>query len=104
MAITMESPRSWDASIEWRREAACKDIDPNLFFPIGVTGPAVSQIETAKSICSGCPVKTQCLDFAITTNQEFGVWGGTTEDERRVLRRRWRAEMRRKRAAIAAAS
>jgi len=102
MAITMESPRSWDASIEWRRDAACKDIDPNLFFPIGVTGPAVDQIDAAKSICNGCPARVQCLDFAITTNQEFGVWGGTTEDERRVLRRQWRAAIRRQRAADAA--
>lgn len=104
MAITMESPRSWDASIEWRREAACKDLDPNLFFPIGVTGPAVDQIAAAKSICSQCPVRGECLDFAITTNQEFGVWGGTTEDERRVLRRQWRARIRRERAAEAAAT
>ena len=104
MAITMESPRSWDASIEWRREAACKDLDPNLFFPIGVTGPAVDQIAAAKSICAQCSVSTACLDFAITTNQEFGVWGGTTEDERRVLRRQWRARIRRERAAAVAAS
>lgn len=104
MAITMESPRSWDASIEWRRDAACKDLDPNLFFPIGVTGPAVDQIAAAKSICNQCPVRGECLDFAITTNQEFGVWGGTTEDERRVLRRQWRARIRRERAAAAAAS
>lgn len=104
MAITMESPRSWDASIHWRRDAACKDIDPNLFFPVGVTGAAVDQIDTAKSICSGCPVRMDCLDFAITTNQEFGVWGGTTEDERRVLRRKWRAAIRRQRAEAAAAA
>ena len=104
MAITMEVPRSWDASIEWRRDAACRDIDPNLFFPIGVTGPAVEQIEAAKSICAGCAVRTECLDFAITTNQEFGVWGGKTEDERRVLRRQWRAAIRRQRAEAAAAA
>lgn len=104
MAITMESPKSWDASMEWRPRAACKDLDPNLFFPIGVTGPAVDQIAAAKSICEGCPVRGECLDFAITTNQEFGVWGGTTEDERRVLRRQWRARMRRQRAAVVAAS
>ena len=102
MAITMESPRSWDASIEWRRDAACKDLDPNLFFPIGVTGPAVDQIAAAKSICGQCSAQAACLDFAITTNQEFGVWGGTTEDERRVLRRQWRARIRRERAAAAA--
>ena len=104
MAITMGSPRSWDASIAWRGDASCKDLDPNLFFPIGVTGPAVDQIAAAKSICSDCPVRRECLDFAITTNQEFGVWGGTTEDERRILRRQWRAQMRRERQAAIVAS
>jgi WhiB family redox-sensing transcriptional regulator len=39
-------------------------------------------------------VRSECLEFAITTNQEFGVWGGTSEDERRVLRRQWRARVR----------
>ncbi|HEX7165676.1 MAG TPA: WhiB family transcriptional regulator [Acidimicrobiales bacterium] len=90
--------------MEWRRDAACKDLDPNLFFPIGVTGPAVDQIAAAKSICTLCPVRAECLDFAITTNQEFGIWGGTSEDERRVLRRQWRARIRRERAEAAAAS
>ncbi|HEX4978630.1 MAG TPA: WhiB family transcriptional regulator [Acidimicrobiales bacterium] len=90
--------------MEWRRDAACKDLDPNLFFPIGVTGPAVDQIAAAKSICAQCPVSSQCLEFAITTNQEFGVWGGTTEDERRVLRRQWRARLRRSRPEVAAAN
>ncbi len=93
MAIAIE-PRSWDATLIWRQDAACRDIDPNLFFPVGVTGDAVEQIATAKDICSGCPVRLECLDFAITSNQEFGVWGGTSEDERRALRRQWRARIR----------
>ena len=98
MAIAIE-PRSWDATLVWRQDAACRDIDPNLFFPIGVTGDAVEQIATAKEICAGCPVQLECLDFAITSNQEFGVWGGTSEDERRVLRRQWRARVRAERRA-----
>lgn len=102
MAIAMETPRSWDAHLAWRQEAACRDLDPNLFFPVGVTGPAVEQIATAKDICEHCPVRGECLDFAITSNQEFGVWGGTSEDERRVLRRQWRARVRAQRPAVAA--
>lgn len=98
MAIAIE-PRSWDATLLWRQDAACRDIDPNLFFPIGVTGDAIEQIATAKEICSACPVRLECLDFAITSNQEFGVWGGTSEDERRMLRRQWRARMRAQRRA-----
>jgi WhiB family redox-sensing transcriptional regulator len=72
---------------DWRDGAACRDSEPNLFFPIGSTGPAVDQIESAKSIC---------LTYALETNQEAGVWGGYAEDERRRLRKRWLAERRRR--------
>jgi WhiB family redox-sensing transcriptional regulator len=81
---------TWDVE-KWRTESACRDEDVNLFFPAGVTGPAAHQISEAKAICARCPVRDACLSFAIETNQEYGVWGGTTEDERRVLRRAWRA-------------
>lgn len=60
---------------------------------------AVEQIDQAKSFCRMCPSLQACLEFAIVTNQEYGVWGGTTEDERRVLRRQWRAQVRRQRTA-----
>jgi WhiB family redox-sensing transcriptional regulator len=76
---------------DWRAEAACSEpATTNLFFPVGVTGQAEIQIRQAKAVCQECPVKAECLEFAITTNQEYGVWGGTSEDERRVLRRQWR--------------
>ena len=78
-------------TIDWRINAACRDTDPELFFPIGTTGPAVDQIASAKEVCIGCPTQTDCLDFAIATNQDSGVWGGTTEEERRAIRRRLRA-------------
>ncbi len=100
MALAIESPKSWDAHLGWREDAECRDLDPNLFFPVGVTGPAVDQIAAAKGICAACPVQHNCLEFAITTNQEFGVWGGTSEDERRVLRRKWRAQVRAERRSI----
>jgi WhiB family transcriptional regulator, redox-sensing transcriptional regulator len=85
--------------LSWRDQATCRDLNPELFFPVGVTGLAVEQIDAAKSFCHTCPSQSACLEFAITTNQEYGVWGGTTEDERRVLRREWRAEVRRQRLA-----
>jgi WhiB family transcriptional regulator, redox-sensing transcriptional regulator len=85
--------------LDWRTEATCRDLNPDLFFPVGVTGFAIEQIEAAKSFCRMCPTQQNCLEFAITTNQEYGVWGGTTEDERRVLRRQWRATVRRQRLA-----
>lgn len=75
---------------EWQARAACKDCDPELFFPLGTTGAAVPDIEWAKAICAACPVQPECLDFALKTRQEFGIWGGTTEDERRALSRQQR--------------
>ena len=77
--------------IGWRTSAACRDTDPELFFPIGTTGPAVDQIASAKEVCVGCMARCDCLDFAVATNQDSGVWGGTTEDERRTIRRRLRS-------------
>jgi len=81
---------------DWRDTAACKDSEPNLFFPIGSTGSAVDQIEAAKAICVECSVREECLNYALETNQEAGVWGGYAEDERRRLRKRWLAERRRR--------
>ncbi|MDQ4068489.1 MAG: WhiB family transcriptional regulator [Actinomycetota bacterium] len=80
----------------WRRQAACHGCDVELFFPVGVTGLAVDQIAAAKAVCAECPVRAECLDFALVTNQEAGVWGGATEEERRRLRRSWLAQRRRR--------
>ncbi|NJP53237.1 WhiB family transcriptional regulator [Streptomyces sp. SBST2-5] len=73
---------------DWRARAACRDEDPDLFFPIGTTGPALVQTEQAKAVCRRCPVREQCLDWALETGQSTGVWGGTGETERRALERR----------------
>ncbi|MFI5756249.1 WhiB family transcriptional regulator [Streptomyces sp. NPDC051569] len=73
---------------EWLRQAACVDADPELFFPVGESGPAAEQAERAKRICHGCPVEKQCLEWALSTGRTSGVWGGTDEEERRRLRRR----------------
>ncbi len=82
--------------MDWRSRAACIDEDPELFFPIGTTGPAVEQSDAAKRVCARCDVREQCLEFALSTNQDAGVWGGLTEDERRTLKR---ARQRRRRMA-----
>lgn len=74
--------------MDWRDRAACLDEDPELFFPIGNTGPALQQIEDAKAICRTCPVIDECLKFALENGQDAGVWGGLSEDERRALKRR----------------
>ena len=73
--------------MDWRHEAACRDVDPEIFFPIGTTGPALAQIEAAVSICRTCSVQEQCLEWALDTAQDAGIWGGTTEEERREMRR-----------------
>jgi WhiB family redox-sensing transcriptional regulator len=78
--------------MEWVHRAKCKDEDPELFFPIGTTGPAAAQIEAAKAICMQCEVRVQCLEWALATAQDAGVWGGLSEEERRALRRARRRE------------
>lgn len=70
---------------QWRLHAACDGEDPDLFFPVGTAGPAVAQAEQAKRVCEGCPVRQPCLDWAMTVPGLEGVWGGTTEAERRGI-------------------
>jgi WhiB family redox-sensing transcriptional regulator len=72
---------------DWRDRAACRGTDPELFFPVGSVGPALVQLGRAKQLCASCPVRTECLEWALANDQETGVWGGTNEDERRALRR-----------------
>jgi WhiB family transcriptional regulator, redox-sensing transcriptional regulator len=71
---------------DWRAYAACRHADPGLFFPVGTTEAALLKVNRAKQICAGCPVRQACLDWALATGQQVGVWGGTVADERRALR------------------
>jgi WhiB family redox-sensing transcriptional regulator len=75
-------------TMDWRHRALYRDEDPELFFPIGTTGPGLVQIEQAKAVCRRCPVVQSCLDWALRSGQDSGVWGGLSEDERRALKRR----------------
>lgn len=90
MAVMWSPVFDWDDD-GWRDQAACRDLDPDLFFPAGATGPALGQIEAAKAFCASCPVQEACLQFALETNQDAGIWGGADEEERRKLRRSWRS-------------
>jgi WhiB family redox-sensing transcriptional regulator len=74
--------------MDWRHHAACRDEDPELFFPIGNTGPALFQIDEAKRVCQRCTVMESCLQWALDSGQDAGVWGGLSEDERRAHKRR----------------
>jgi WhiB family redox-sensing transcriptional regulator len=98
--VALTSSRSLNtATNTWRAVSSCRDTDPDLFFPVGTTGPALEQIAAAKAVCNSCEAKEPCLEFALTTNQDSGVWGGTSEEERRKLRRAWVAQQRRAAAA-----
>jgi WhiB family redox-sensing transcriptional regulator len=76
---------------EWWSLAACRSADPDLFFPISASGPARRQAAAAKAVCAGCAVQKQCLSYALAASPVHGVWGGTTEEERRLLSQRTRA-------------
>jgi WhiB family redox-sensing transcriptional regulator len=74
----------WD----WRQLAACRHADPELFFPVSAAGPSADQITQAKAICADCPVRRHCLAFALHTRLDHGVWGGMSEQERRLSARK----------------
>ncbi|MEV0587787.1 WhiB family transcriptional regulator [Nonomuraea sp. NPDC050310] len=71
---------------DWSHRAACLDQDPDLFFPISPLGPSRSQIAHAKAVCGRCPVRRPCLEYAVETRQQHGVWGGLEPGERRAAR------------------
>lgn len=68
--------------LEWEAQAKCRTADPEALF---VEGAAQNR---AKALCSGCPVRTECLAHALDNRIEHGIWGGMTERERRSLLRR----------------
>lgn len=72
--------------MNWRFRAACRDADPELFFPIGSSGPALLQVQDAKALCSNCPVQEQCRQWALDFGEDAGVWGALSEDERRAIK------------------
>ena len=78
---------------DWRKDAACRDLDTAIFFP-----DVEEDSGPAQAICATCPVREACLEFALITRQDDGVWGGLDENERRRVRRR-RQEAARKTAA-----
>ena len=72
---------------DWRHRAACRDEDPELFFPLSEIGPGARQTAQAKAVCARCPVRAECLDYALDNGLDHGIYGGVTESERRTLRR-----------------
>lgn len=77
--------------MSWKDDAACRDVDTALFFKAHTTGPAATgHYDRARAICASCPVRIECLEYAMSTKQEAGIWGGLDEDERRRERARRR--------------
>lgn len=68
----------------WIEHAACRNHDPNLFFPADGGWHIAKQ---AIAICNECPVRTDCLTYALEENQQYGIWGGTSYKQRQTLRR-----------------
>jgi WhiB family transcriptional regulator, redox-sensing transcriptional regulator len=66
--------------VNWRQDAACRDADPELFFPVGTTGPALRQIREAKRICRGCPAQAPCLAWALDHGVTDGYGGQPPRD------------------------
>ena len=80
------------SGMDWRAAAACRACDPDLFFPVSPSGLATErQVAEAREVCARCPVRAECLEFALDTREPYGVWGGLNEDERRTLLRQRRA-------------
>jgi WhiB family redox-sensing transcriptional regulator len=70
------------ATEPWMREGRCGETDPEIFFP-----EKGGSVREAKKICARCPVRAECLDYALGHDEQYGVWGGTSEQERRRMRR-----------------
>ena len=93
MALTWSRSIEWDVD-DWRDQAACTDTDPDLFFPSAAPVRPSSRWDRAKAVCTQCNAQRSCLEFALSTNQESGIWGGASEEERRKLRKAWLAAQR----------
>jgi WhiB family transcriptional regulator, redox-sensing transcriptional regulator len=76
------------AGQDWRLRAACRYVDPELFFPVSNSGASLDQVTKAKAVCAACRVRSECLTFAVRARQGHGIWGGMTEGERRSAAKR----------------
>ena len=68
--------------VEWQANARCSEVDPEIFFP-----ERGGSSKAARAVCNKCDVRMQCLEYALNNKEQFGIWGGTSERERRKLRK-----------------
>jgi len=85
--MTAAAPLSPRFARAWDARAACRDVDGELFFAETKTDADKGVTDDAKTVCQRCEVRGHCLQYALVTRQEFGIWGGMTSDERRGLMR-----------------
>ena len=88
-----------DARSDWWPLAACRSEDPEIFFPISSLGSGLHQVAQAKAVCGRCRVRPECLSYALASRQVHGIWGGTSEEERQLIREREREGVRKTSAA-----
>jgi WhiB family redox-sensing transcriptional regulator len=74
----------------WQDHAACRDLDQRLFFEAAHEGSShrALRVRTAKAVCAGCPVRGECLSFALSGPERYGIWGGLTAGERALVAQR----------------
>lgn len=84
--VPLEIQTERSGPLAWQADAICRTVDPEIFFP-----EKGGSVRDAKKVCDTCKVKAECLDYALENNERFGVWGGESEQERRMRRRRGRA-------------
>ncbi len=75
--------------VDWQAKARCTEVDPEIFFP-----ERGGSSKAARQVCSNCQVRAQCLEYALNNKEQFGIWGGTSERERRRLRKERAARAR----------
>lgn len=84
-----------DRGLNWQDLAACAKEDPEIFYPEKRKGSrAIEKMQRqAKQICASCPVQVRCLEDSFAAREEFGIWGGVTEQERERLLSRQRGRL-----------
>lgn len=88
MSVVNERPRrtrlvEGPIVLDWSERAACRGSDPDVFYPSDGAKVVESR---AKKVCARCPVRAECLEHALRTEEPYGVWGGLNEVERRAIR------------------
>ena len=83
IAATPSDLARLDLDFNWREAAACASVDPELFF---TEGDGANYRNDAKKVCAACPVKIECLDYALAANEQYGMWGGTSAKQREQMR------------------